>query len=563
MNKLLLLGSLLLLPLMPLLGHFYTPERLAFPALCEKHFHDPRKYTPNTWIEPIDSGSLKEFLPYLRYLPRPYEADCYGCSGCGGMRLSRREEFRLPFDNFKFAYDELHKLHQQVRYGTLETCRHRGADRCESFCWDGGYFRRMNSKYLPFFKEFLVYCSENNLCKCFWHERYQKAAAINNLVYRFLFGLAEQKLILPSFSPFWESKMINFSRKGRSFGKEYYPNSHGMAGSLTTYPFFYSQYHQMLLDVVASVEANSTDPLQSIVARDQVYNLLEELHAQFLPLYTHCLSLHPHPKIYYERSMLRLQKGQSQEALQDLHAFVNLAESDAFRSHNFLTSSFYQRLGETYTSLKSHQSAIEAFTFAIERDANNREAYFLRASAYFEIGNFEAALIDFLYSKKEEQFRQVLTKTSADFRDAVLKGLAIGNQAREAPITPSQRALWAFLPQSVTAEIVQNFANACDEMGRAYAMALQKAPEGSDISEDIKQLFSSYTTLGDLEKGEKMGVAIGKYGIALFASLPGIPPGIKQSEAFKKLQEANRLGNLFGLNQAEANFQALVALAAK
>ena len=301
------------------------------------------------------------------------------------------------------------------------------------------------------------------------------------------------------------------------------------------------------------------------MARDQVYNLLEELQTQFVTLYSQCLNLHPHPKIYYERSLLSLQTGQAEQALQDLHALVELAESDQFRHRNMLTSPFYQRLGETHISLKSTQSAIEAFTFAIERDANNREAYFLRAAAYFETGNFEAALVDFLYSKKEEVLQRVHTKTSVEFRESVVRGIEAGDKERLRSLPASQRALWALLPQPLTPEIIHYFGNACDEVGRSFAMALQNAPDSSleQIPEEVKQLFSSYALLGDLEKGERVGFAIGKYGVALFASVPGMALGIKQYEAFKKLQEANRIGNLFGLNQSEANFQALVALASK
>ncbi len=504
-----------------LLAHFYTPERVAFPALCEKHYTDPRKYTTHTWIEPIDSSLLTEFMPYLKYLPKPYEADCQGCTGCGGMRLSRRDEFRLPFENPKFAYDELGKLHQQVRYGTIETCRHRGSDRCDGFCWDGAYFRRLNCQYLPFFKEFLIYSSQNPLCKCFWHERYEKAVEINNHVYRFLHNLVEQKLIQSDFSPYWVSQEIKFDRKGRTYGKEYFPNSHGMASSLTTYMFFYSHYQKLLRDLVVSIERHASNPLQVIVAKDQVYLTLEELHEKFMPLYTHCLTIHPHPKIYLERSFLKMQVGKPAQALEDLLSMQHLSQTEKFKTFNWDADLHF---GETYAALGQYEKAIEFYNRAIEK--NEEEALFLRAAAHFELGNYQAAQEDYRLSGKGALLAVVLRKTSDDYREALLKGLKLG-------AAESQRSVWAI--QDLQVEAAQLFANACEEIGRAFSQ-----PEGMPV--EATQLLETYSQLSDSEKAERLGILLGKYGVLLFSE----GKRIKQMEAFKKLQEANYICNLEG-----------------
>ncbi|MCE5317663.1 MAG: tetratricopeptide repeat protein [Parachlamydia sp.] len=537
-----------------LLGHFYTPERLAFPALCEKHFTDPRKYTTNTWIEPVCPDCTRAMAPYLKYLPKPYEADCYGCSGCGGMRLSRREEFCLPFDNPKFAYNELTKLHQQVRYGTLETCRHRGVERCESFCWDGGYFRRLNKKYFPFFKNFLIYSSQNVLCKCFWHERTRGAAEINNLVYRFLYSLAEQKLIRSDFSSFWASKEIRFDRKGRIYGKEYFPNSHGMASSLATYAFFYSHYEQILKEVMPAVDQNATDVLLGIVTRDQVYQTLQRVHDKFLDLYTLCLSKHPHPIIFYERSLLYMQSGDMQSSLADLKAMLELSQTEPFSKFDLFISPAYQRLGETYAALNRQEDAIEALNQSIVKDPNNAEAYFLRASVLFEKGDVMKALDDYHVSKKGNLLTNVPVKTSAEFRDGLLSGLSQGGKEQaEFFACPSgwQRSFWAE-EQVVFVDALQFFANACEEAGRAFALQSAEGVEG--LPEEALQFFLSYLLLGDTEKGERLGTLIGKYGVCIFSG----GQKIKQVDAYKRLQEANRLCNLAAVSQFETFREALL-----
>lgn len=541
-----------------LLGHFYTPERLAFPALCEKHFTDPRKYTANTWIEPVCPDCTKAMAPYLKYLPKPYEADCYGCSGCGGMRLSRREEICLPFDNHKFAYNELTKLHQQVRYGTLETCRHRGTERCESFCWDGGYFRRLNKKYFPFFKSFLIYSSQNHLCKCCWHERTKGAVEINNLAYRFLYSLAEQKLIRSDFSTFWASKEIRFDRKGRNYGNDYYPNSHGMASSLATYAFFYSHYEQIMKDVMAAVEQNAADVLLGIVTRDQVYQTLQKIHDKFLDLYSNCLSKHPHPTIYYERSLLYMQSGDMKSALNDLTAMLELSQTEAFRNIDLATSFVYQRLGETYAALNRQEAAIEAYSLSIAKDPANGEALFLRAAALFEMGQVVHALEDYQLSKKGDLLANVPVKTSTEFRDGLLRGLQQGGtEQAEFFACPSgwQRSFWAE-ESVVTVDSVQFFANACEEAGRAFALQSAEGVEG--LPEEALQFFLSYLLLGDTEKGERLGTLIGKYGICIFSG----GRKIKQVDAYRRLQEANRLCNFATTTQVETFRQGLIQKAA-
>lgn len=541
-----------------LMGHFYTPERLAFPSLCEKHFTDPRKYAANTWIEPICPECTKAMAPYLKYLPKPYEADCYGCSGCGGMRLSRREEICLPFDNPKFAYNELTKLHQQVRYGTLETCRHRGTERCESFCWDGGYFRRMNKKYFPFFKSFLVYSSQNPLCKCCWHERTKGAVEINNLVYRFLYSLAEQKLIRSDFSSFWASKEIRFDRQGRNYGKDYFPNSHGMASSLATYAFFYTHYEQIMKDVMAAVDQNATDVLLGIVTRDQVYQTLQKVHDKFLDVYSSCLARHPHPAIYYERSLIHMQSGDMKSALRDVTAMMELSQKKPFLNSEFVTTHVYQRLGETYAALNRQDEAIEAFSQSIAKDLSNGEAYFLRAAALFEKGDVVHALEDYHLSKKGDLLAHVPVKTSSEFRDGLLRGLKDGGKEQaEFAACPSgwQRSFWAD-EAAVFVDPLQFFANACDEAGRAFALQSPEWVEG--LPEEASQFFLSYQLLGDTERGERLGLLLGKYGVCIFSG--GCK--IKQVEAYKRLQEANRLCNFAAASQVESFRQTLIQRAA-
>ena len=79
------------------LSGYYMPYRYAFPAICVDHFNNDIA-TRNTWLESAGSDFIDPLKKYLPLIPRPYEADCNGCSGCGGFRLNLSNAFEWPGD---------------------------------------------------------------------------------------------------------------------------------------------------------------------------------------------------------------------------------------------------------------------------------------------------------------------------------------------------------------------------------------------------------------------------------------------------------------------------------
>lgn len=132
---------------------FYRPDRCAFPSLCENHF-DNNKATINTWLEAEDKASLVPFR-YVQIFEWPTEEED--------------------------ALHEIRQCHQNKYpfYNWLRPCSIFGSNSCENACWDGGYFRKWNHKYLHFFQHYLQYCSENQGCSCFWSETNLEAVRIN------------------------------------------------------------------------------------------------------------------------------------------------------------------------------------------------------------------------------------------------------------------------------------------------------------------------------------------------------------------------------------------------
>jgi tetratricopeptide (TPR) repeat protein len=551
------------------LSAFYDLQRYSFPAFCEDCFHNSIS-SKNTWIEPCDSSFIHSLKEHLHLIPKPYINDCRPCSGCGGVSYCLHNRFWLPTDIQ--LIDEISYSHLMVINDELADCeiKHtyhedQNDKRKTNFlkCWDGSYFRLWNHKYSHYFKHFLFYCSENPSCRCFWPEKSLRAVNINDKVYSFVKDLCEEQLIDTSFSPYWESQHIKFSKEGKYFGNYYYPNSHGMASSLTTYTFFYSQYHQLLISLASYIDANSfQDNSENI---DNIYELLEELQNDFLKLYTFCLRKHPHPKIYYERGMINLHSGDYEEALNDIYELAKFTESVI---PNFeITSDTYQQEGRAYNEFGIYDKAVVALTKALKLDPENKEAYFERSYAYFELGNFEEALTDYTYSENSKKIKGVIQKNTNEFCLSLLCGVSQGGLQAAVDFLPNlcnlaegiTETLWTTAQHPI--EATNNFCNICFDVANDAVEYFKDFDwdKAEDYSEELKGFCCSFNNLSDSEKGQKFGYLVGKNGTDIL--LGG--KCLKAINNLRKLKYANAVCNLEAMLVSKANKNTVIIEAQK
>jgi tetratricopeptide (TPR) repeat protein len=511
-------------------------------------------------MEAESLDTINFFSDYLYKIPRLYEADCEHCFDCNGVRFNFYRGYSSPTDTNSF--EELVNGHIQSKRGRGKWCTH-DSDHCESLCWYGGYFRLWNHKDLPFFQHYLQYCSENDDCDCYWPEYDLDAMTINNRVYSLLRGLVDDGVITHAFSTYWQASKIEFDYHGKVYTDLYYPNSHGMASSLTTYTFFYSQYHQMLLSVAEFIDSNSITGNSK--ALDKLYTTLEELRKEFFTQYKMCIRDHPHPKIYYERGMLRMHSGRTEDALMDINRLMRMANSDRYKDRMILTTEMYQQEGEVYAELGNYDKAISSLTEAIRLDPNNRGAYFSRAQAYFERGEFEQSLNDYLNSKNQDNFFETKLKPSWEIKESLLKGLQEGGKEAALDFVPSLcssvyglcSSMWVFAQHPI--DSTNQFVNVCYDLGNC----INEFRKNVDLEEiesyplEIQRLYDQYDRLSEPEKGYLIGYIVGKYGVDIFAG----GTTIKGIAYFKKLRNANRTCMLDTLKSSKANKEALVASA--
>jgi len=203
----------------------------------------------------------------------------------------------------------------------------------------------------------------------------------------------------------------------------------------------------------------------------------------------------------------------------------------------------------------------------IKKDPNNKEAHFNRALAYFETGNFEQALNDYIASNKTKNMKQIQTKVSNDFSAALINGLVEGGQIAAIEFLPSLcntayglgQCLWCFVQQPVNATV--NFCNSCYETGEAVTEYIKSLDQEKidGMTDEIKQLYQKYDSLSDSEKGQSIGYCIGKYGVDIFAG----STTIKCVSAIKNLKNTNRLCNLESMVASKANQEAMTTAALK
>lgn len=298
--------------------------------------------------------------------------------------------------------------------------------------------------------------------------------------------------------------------------------------------------------------------------------VLQPIPEMVVSLYSDALKNCPHTgvakmAVLYELGQLGFLQGNSDDALHSIQQYISLAEQHGF-SRN-ISSQHYQICGESYLEMSRYPEAIAALTKAIAKDPKNREAYFHRAAAYFETGDFDRAVEDYLASGGTSKTTRCSSSPSKEFTAALLEHAARGVTDAATDFVPSlcqsayglAQAVWTTAQHPI--ESTQNFAGACYEMGECiveYCKTVDWDTVGEHV-EQIRTLYEKYDQLSDAEKGALVGYAVGKYGVDLFAG----GAAIKGVAAFRNLRNANRVCNLETMTLSAANKESLVGSSLK
>ena len=116
----------------------------------------------------------------------------------------------------------------------------------------------------------------------------------------------------------------------------------------------------------------------------------ETLTKRMLFHYNHCLAKHPDANSFYERGKIYFDRGEIVEFVNDIFTLIELGYT--------LTPEMHVELGKAYNDANLYNHAIKILSETIQKNPQLKEAYFERALAYFEIGDFSKSMDDYLTS---------------------------------------------------------------------------------------------------------------------------------------------------------------------
>ncbi len=261
-----------------------------------------------------------------------------------------------------------------------------------------------------------------------------------------------------------------------------------------------------------------------------------------------CEEYHKNPKVFYERGLMNFCFGNIFDVLLDIEKLIESSENiNAFLSKTYLLK------GKSENELGLYNDAIKSLYEVLKKDPRNKEAYFERAQAYFELGEFDKAISDFLQTGLKSETIDPEDFSSLLFAKGLILGVLRGGKDGAVEFVPSSLAslqglshgLWALVtdPENCSNEIV-TASLACIEFFRdSSCVEIIKG-----LVPELGELIENWTTISDEEKGNLMGYVIGKYGIDILIT----SGSIKAVQAYRNLKKAN---NLFTLERVSKNIK--------
>ncbi|MFI5334732.1 MAG: tetratricopeptide repeat protein, partial [Chlamydiales bacterium] len=174
-----------------------------------------------------------------------------------------------------------------------------------------------------------------------------------------------------------------------------------------------------------------------------------------------CKNSCDNPIAFYESGTLHFLRGDNIEAIEDGLEFIN----KSLEQNGPDLSNVQLQLGVAYSESLEYDKAIVSLTQAITLNPENKEAYFERAAAYFETGNFDQAFADFLSSNFKStpltNKSEALLGFAAGIDGGIPKGVAQGGLEFINLLASTygiKDALWRFAQDPI--KVTKDFADA-------------------------------------------------------------------------------------------------------
>jgi tetratricopeptide (TPR) repeat protein len=267
-------------------------------------------------------------------------------------------------------------------------------------------------------------------------------------------------------------------------------------------------------------------------------HIFRQIDSLYYDIFEWCLENHQPEGIEFHAVIESLLVGDSLEGINHLRNLLKIAEENGYDKQVISKIQFLK--GQLESESLLYGDALVSLTEAIANMPSLKEAYLERAAAYFELGEFDLSLQDYLQSEIKPINIESLELIS--FSLGLTEGLVQGGTQASIEFIPSllsslqgiSQSLWALIqnPIQTSSEFI-HAAYACVEFIKDHT----SEQIFSELAPELKQLITNWNIFDDRKKGEITGQIIGKYGIELFAG-GSLVKGIK---IYRELRKANNL----------------------
>lgn len=297
-------------------------------------------------------------------------------------------------------------------------------------------------------------------------------------------------------------------------------------------------------------------------------------------VYEECYRLkHRNPTVFYDNCFLDFLEGNVDHSAELAEKYIAACKENNIDYEE--DPGKLLQLGQAHIEMAQYFKAIEVLSDIIKKDPTNKEAHFHRSTAYFETGNFDDAISDFISSNNGKEIVKSNMTASNDFIQALIASANQGASESAVEFVPSlcgsvyglSKTLWTthwstnpLNPQCW--ENIKDFANASYEIGESIVNYCKNVDTETlnGYVDQMKILYERYDQLSDHEKGELIGYSIGRYGVDILAGAvtgtvvgKGVQKINKIVPLFRNLRNANRICNFETMLLSETEKKAILS----
>ncbi len=248
------------------------------------------------------------------------------------------------------------------------------------------------------------------------------------------------------------------------------------------------------------------------------------------------------PSFLFHKGYFFFDQGKALESFLCMEKLLGSGKiAKVFKETTLEPQDFYLDLATSYTETGQFTKALEVLDNLIQKDPSQKKLYLERAALYFELGEIDLGLEDYLRAGKRKKAGS-LSSELLSFSSGLSEGIVQGGVEGAKEFIPSTlgslsgigEGLWAFAkdPVNISVEFVES-AYSCIEFIKDHTpkeILLVIVPE-------LQDLIEKWDDLSYEKKGDMTGHVIGKYGVDIFSGAAFLK-GVK---AYRNLKRANNL----------------------